>query len=228
MTESARFPTTSLPTFEERAWKLRFVASSPATTPPAKPSSRRTGHRRECSGSAVKSVRYSTKCGTPGRPKLQGVILPGGGDWQRIGPNGLTSVEARYFLKASGGTIIEVTNPGVRVGSPEVIERLARGERVDPAAYYFRTTPSFRGGRGSALLAPAIGVRRARRSASRPRPDRLLSRAIGKTGICACNFATLSELTRPPDPSRRRPTPHPAIDARHDPAHLRASTAWGG
>ena len=63
---------------------------------------------------------------------------------QRIGPDGLTSVEARYFLKASDGTIIEVTNPGVRVGSPEVIERLARGERVDPAAYYFRTTPSFR------------------------------------------------------------------------------------
>lgn len=82
--------------------------------------------------------------GTVRGPRLQGQVLAGGGDWQRIGANGLTNVEARYFLKASDGTMIEVTNPGVRVGSPDVIERLTRGERVDPSAYYFRTTPSFR------------------------------------------------------------------------------------
>ena len=76
-------------------------------------------------------------------PRLSGEVLAGGGDWQVIEPNGLTRVEARDFLKAADGTVIEVTNPGVRVAEPAVIERLARGEEVDPSAYYFRTTPRF-------------------------------------------------------------------------------------
>jgi hypothetical protein len=32
---------------------------------------------------------------------------------------------------------------GYRHGSKEVVERLARGEDVDPALYYMRTTPWF-------------------------------------------------------------------------------------
>jgi hypothetical protein len=81
--------------------------------------------------------------GSVSGPKLAGEVLPGGGDWQVILPGGLTSIEARYFLKTTDGTVIEVTNPGVRIAAPEVIEKLAKGENVDPAAYYFRTTPRF-------------------------------------------------------------------------------------
>jgi Protein of unknown function (DUF3237) len=76
-------------------------------------------------------------------PKLTGTVLPGGGDWQVIKEGGVTAIFARYFLKTADGAVIEVTNPGVRVASPEVIERLARGEDVDPSLYYFRTTPQF-------------------------------------------------------------------------------------
>jgi hypothetical protein len=76
-------------------------------------------------------------------PRLSGVVMPGGGDWQAIHSDGLTLLEARYFLKADDGTVIEVTNPGVRAAAPDVIDRLARGEDVDPAAYYFRSTPQF-------------------------------------------------------------------------------------
>ena len=81
--------------------------------------------------------------GTVTGPALTGTVLTGGGDWQVILPGGLTSIEARYFIKASDGTVIEVTNPGVRTAAPEVIEKLAKGEAVDPSAYYFRTTPRF-------------------------------------------------------------------------------------
>jgi len=76
-------------------------------------------------------------------PKFKGKVLPGGGDWQAIAPGGLTEVYARYSLQADDGTVVTVTNPGVRTASPEVIERLAKGEDVDPSLYYFRTTPSF-------------------------------------------------------------------------------------
>jgi hypothetical protein len=41
------------------------------------------------------------------------------------------------------GVLIMVTNVGMRHGPPEVIAKLTRGEPVDPAAYYFRTVPSF-------------------------------------------------------------------------------------
>lgn len=82
--------------------------------------------------------------GTISGPRLQGEVMPGGGDWQSILPGGITQLDARYFLKATDGTVIEVTNPGVRTASPEVIERIAKGEDVDPSLYYFRTTPSFR------------------------------------------------------------------------------------
>jgi Protein of unknown function (DUF3237) len=81
--------------------------------------------------------------GTVKGPKLNGVVLPGGGDWQSIHPDGLTEIFARYSLKADDGTVIAITNPGVRVASADVIARLSAGEDVDPALYYFRTNPVF-------------------------------------------------------------------------------------
>ena len=36
-----------------------------------------------------------------------------------------------------------IDNVGVRVASAEVTQRLAKGEDVDPTAYYFRTVPTF-------------------------------------------------------------------------------------
>lgn len=75
-------------------------------------------------------------------PKFNGVVLPGGGDWQSIA-DGLAIIDTRYALKADDGTVIEVFNPGVRVASPEMTAKLANGEKVEPNAYYFRTAPRF-------------------------------------------------------------------------------------
>jgi Protein of unknown function (DUF3237) len=76
-------------------------------------------------------------------PRLTGTVLNGGGDWQAIGPNGLTEVMARYSIRAADGTVIGVTNSGVRTASVDVIEKLAAGQDVDPGLYYFRTSPIF-------------------------------------------------------------------------------------
>lgn len=81
--------------------------------------------------------------GTITGPRLQGTVLAGGGDWQQIHPGGLAVVHAKYHLKAADGTVIAIDNQGVRVASAEVTEKLAKGEDVDPTAYYFRTTPTF-------------------------------------------------------------------------------------
>jgi hypothetical protein len=76
-------------------------------------------------------------------PRLQGRILPGGADWQLIRADGVAYLDARYTLETGDGALIYVNNKGYRHGPKEVIERLAKGEDVDPALYYMRATPWF-------------------------------------------------------------------------------------
>jgi hypothetical protein len=76
-------------------------------------------------------------------PRLSGRVLAGGADWQLVRGDGVAYLDARYTLETSDGALIYVSNRGYRHGPPEVIERLARGEDVDPALYYMRATPWF-------------------------------------------------------------------------------------
>jgi len=76
-------------------------------------------------------------------PRLSGRILPGGADWQVIRSDGVAYLDARYTLETSDGALIYVNNKGYRHGPKDVLERLARGETVDPALYYMRATPWF-------------------------------------------------------------------------------------
>ena len=76
-------------------------------------------------------------------PKLQGRVLPGGADWQIIRADGAADIQARYTIETDAGARILVSSEGLRHGPPEVIARLARGENVDPALYYFRTLMRF-------------------------------------------------------------------------------------
>ena len=74
-------------------------------------------------------------------PALNGVVLPGGADWQVVREDGLTDIAARYTLKSEDGALLYVSNPGIREAKPEIIARLNAGENLDPSLYYFRTAP---------------------------------------------------------------------------------------
>lgn len=77
-------------------------------------------------------------------PRFQGVVLPGGADWQTVRvADGVASIHAISTLRHDDGTIVSMVNRGVRRGPAEVMAKLAAGERVDPAAYYFRAAPQF-------------------------------------------------------------------------------------
>ena len=76
-------------------------------------------------------------------PKIRGKVLPGGADFQVIRPDSTTELEARYILQTDSGKLIFVVNTGYRHGPPEAMERLQRGEMVDPTLIYFRCTPRF-------------------------------------------------------------------------------------
>lgn len=79
-------------------------------------------------------------------PNLKGRVLPGGADWQMGRTDDVLDLDARYTLKTNAGELIYVRNRGMRTGTPDVLDRLARGEVVDPALYYFRAVPSFETG----------------------------------------------------------------------------------
>jgi hypothetical protein len=76
--------------------------------------------------------------GTVRGARLQGVILSGGADWQLIDPNGTAIIDTRYLMRTDDGALIVITTQGFRHGPPEVLARIAAGEAVDPAEYYFR------------------------------------------------------------------------------------------
>ena len=81
--------------------------------------------------------------GTVTGPRLAGRILPGGADWQIVRADGAADIQARYTIEAENGGHILVSSEGLRHGPPPVMERLARGDTVDPAFYYFRTVMRF-------------------------------------------------------------------------------------
>jgi hypothetical protein len=79
--------------------------------------------------------------GTFAGPEIRGTIVSGGADWQYVRPDDVTVVEARYLLRTDDDVLIEVHNRGIRHGPAETMRRLAAGENVRPAEYYFRATP---------------------------------------------------------------------------------------
>ena len=70
--------------------------------------------------------------GTFHGPKIKGVVLPGGADWQLERPDGVLEIDALYSIKADDGPVIVVRNRGI----------------IAPGGAYFRTAPQFEAPKG--------------------------------------------------------------------------------
>jgi len=77
---------------------------------------------------------------------VNGKVLPLGADFQLIRPNELIELEAKYAFETDDGATVYVENKGIRFGPLELLEKLKRGEPVDPSLIYFRTVPKFETG----------------------------------------------------------------------------------
>lgn len=75
--------------------------------------------------------------------RLRGAVLANGTDWQTLRGDGAIMLDARLVLKTHDDALIAMSYAGIRHGPPEVMARLARGEPVDSASYYFRISPVF-------------------------------------------------------------------------------------
>jgi hypothetical protein len=77
---------------------------------------------------------------------INGKVCAFGADFQIIRPNELIDLEAKYALETDDGAVIYVENKGIRFGPVDLLQKLKRGEPVDPKLIYFRTVPKFETG----------------------------------------------------------------------------------
>ncbi|MFL5908608.1 MAG: DUF3237 domain-containing protein [Solirubrobacterales bacterium] len=76
-------------------------------------------------------------------PRLSGEVVPGGGDWLRVGDDQLGRVDVRAMLRTHDGVLIDYSARGVIKIPADGLERLAAGERLPFEETYVRTTPKF-------------------------------------------------------------------------------------
>jgi hypothetical protein len=77
---------------------------------------------------------------------INGSVLALGVDFQIVRPNELIELEAKYAFETDDGAVVYVENKGIRFGPLDLLEKLKRGEPVDPKLIYFRTVPKFETG----------------------------------------------------------------------------------
>jgi hypothetical protein len=75
--------------------------------------------------------------------RLRGKILSGGSDWQSVRTDGAWMLDVRCVMQTDDGALIGMTYRGMRHGPKDVLDRIARGETVNPQLYYMRATPYF-------------------------------------------------------------------------------------
>jgi Protein of unknown function (DUF3237) len=77
-------------------------------------------------------------------PKLKGVVLNGGADYQFANKdNTRTEIEAIYTVKTDDNVLIHIRNVGLSIKTLENAEKLKKGEPMDVSKNYFRAAPKF-------------------------------------------------------------------------------------
>lgn len=75
--------------------------------------------------------------------EMRGRILPGGGDFLTMRPDGGMHLDVRLVLETDRGELVYMTYIGRRNGPPEVMERYRTSSAVAYGEDYFRTIVQF-------------------------------------------------------------------------------------
>ncbi len=76
-------------------------------------------------------------------PRVRGTLLPGGGDWLLIRPDGVGELDVRATLQTEDGALLYMTYRGYITRVPELLPRWAAGEEIAREEYYFAATPHY-------------------------------------------------------------------------------------
>jgi hypothetical protein len=81
--------------------------------------------------------------GTIAGPRFAGtVVANSGGDWATHSGD-TWHLDARYALRHDDGSVVEIWNTGYYRATPDQEARMAVGEAVPEAEYYYRCAPTF-------------------------------------------------------------------------------------
>ena len=86
---------------------------------------------------------YVIKSGRVEGERLRGELLPGGGDWLRVGNDRVGHVDVRATIRTDDGALIHFESGGVIRVAADGLERLAGGQALSFEESYVRTTPRF-------------------------------------------------------------------------------------
>ena len=75
--------------------------------------------------------------------KLNGEVLPGGGDWLLVGSDVVGRADIRATIRTDDDALIHYTGLGIIKVPADGLERLAAGERLPFEETYVRITPRF-------------------------------------------------------------------------------------
>ena len=98
-------------------------------------------------------------------PKLRGDVMPIGGNWIWVTPDGVYNLDGRLTLRTYDGAGIYLRYTGYRRGLADVLGRLDAGEDIDPEKYYMRISLLFETGDTryqwlNSILAIGVGQRK--------------------------------------------------------------------
>jgi hypothetical protein len=86
---------------------------------------------------------FITTGGVVEGPKLQGEILPGGGDWLLVGSDQVGRADIRATIRTHDDALIHYEARGIIKVPADGLQRLAAGEVLPFGETYVRTTPKF-------------------------------------------------------------------------------------
>lgn len=73
--------------------------------------------------------------------RLNGKLLPGGGDWVLAGPDGFGRIDVRLQILTDDGAAIYVQYTGVLEMNEKITQAITAGGSTEYGDHYFRTTP---------------------------------------------------------------------------------------
>ena len=78
--------------------------------------------------------------------RLKARVLTGGGDWLRVGADGVGRLDVRAQMQTDDGAVVYVHYDGILELNETVQQALATGGETQFADQYFRSTPRFQTG----------------------------------------------------------------------------------
>jgi hypothetical protein len=84
--------------------------------------------------------------GTVSGDRIQGQVLPGGGDWLRVGSDGVGRIDVRATIRTHDGELVLLSNTGVIAIAGPALERFGAGESLEWDELHARSAPLFETG----------------------------------------------------------------------------------